>query len=122
MDTLYIGGRHHVVISKLVLLWVGNKVFVPLSVSMSVLAYVCFFNLNNCATYLINGLNKIRIQIITSITITVIYFVVVIFVGKRHGIEGIVLAMAASYALMSTIHLYQCNLLIKCKAKGIWNK
>lgn len=103
-------------------LWVGNKVLVPLSVSMSVLAYVCFFNLNNCATYLINGLNKIRIQIITSITITVIYFVVVIFVGKRYGIEGIVLAMAASYALMATIHLYQCNLLIKCKAKGIWNK
>lgn len=103
-------------------LWVGNKVLVPLSVSMSVLAYVCFFNLNNCATYLINGLNKIRIQIITSITITVIYFVVVIFVGKRYGVEGIVLAMAASYALMATIHLYQCNLLIKCKAKGIWNK
>lgn len=103
-------------------LWVGNKVLVPLSVSMSVLAYVCFFNLNNCATYLINGLNKIRIQIITSITITVIYFVVVIFVGKRHGIEGIVLAMAASYALMAAVHLYQCNLLIKCKAKGIWNK
>ncbi|WP_276943291.1 lipopolysaccharide biosynthesis protein [Hallella colorans] len=102
-------------------LWVGNKVVVPLSVSMSVLAYVCFFNLNNCATYLINGLNKIRIQIITSVSFTVIYFVAVVFVGKQHGIEGIVIAMAASYALMAIIHLYQCHLLIQNKAQGIWN-
>lgn len=39
-------------------LWIGNMVNVPLSVSASTLIYVCFFNLNNCATYLINGLNN----------------------------------------------------------------
>lgn len=103
-------------------LWVGEKVTVPFTVSLSTLIYVCTFNLNNCVTYLINGLNKIRIQIITSVVFTALYIAVVSLLGKQLGIEGVVLSMAGSYACMSLIHLYQCRLLIKDKAKGIWNK
>lgn len=103
-------------------LWVGEKVLVPFTVSLSTLIYVCFFNLNNCVTYLINGLNKIRIQIITSLVFTALYIIIVLSLGKQLGIEGVVLSMAGSYACMSIIHLYQCKLLIKEKAKGIWNK
>lgn len=103
-------------------LWVGEKVIVPFTVSLCTLIYVCFFNLNNCVTYLINGLNKIRIQIITSLVFTALYIVVVLLLGKQLGIEGVVLSMAGSYACMSLIHLFQCRLLIKEKAKGIWNK
>lgn len=103
-------------------LWVGEKVIVPFTVSLCTLIYVCFFNLNNCVTYLINGLNKIRIQIITSLVFTALYIVAVLLLGKHLGIEGVVLSMAGSYACMSLIHLFQCRLLIKEKAKGIWNK
>lgn len=103
-------------------LWVGEKVIVPFTVSLCTLIYVCFFNLNNCVTYLINGLNKIRIQIITSLVFTALYIVVVLLLGKHLGIEGVVLSMAGSYACMSLIHIFQCRLLIKEKAKGIWDK
>ena len=103
-------------------LWVGEKVIVPFTVSLCTLIYVCFFNLNNCVTYLINGLNKIRIQVFTSLVFTALYIVVVLLLGKQLGIEGVVLSMAGSYACMSIIHLYQCRLLIKEKANGIWNK
>lgn len=103
-------------------LWVGEKVIVPFTVSLCTLIYVCFFNLNNCVTYLINGLNKIRVQIITSLVFTALYIGIVLLLGKKLGIEGVVLSMAGSYACMSLIHLYQCRLLIKEKAKGIWNK
>ena len=103
-------------------LWVGEKVIVPFTVSLSTLIYVSFFNLNNCVTYLINGLNKIRIQIITSLVFTALYIGIVLLLGKKLGIEGVVLSMAGSYACMSLIHLHQCRLLIKKKAKGIWNK
>ena len=103
-------------------LWVGDMVEVPLSVSASTLAYICLFNLNNCATFLINGLNKIFVQIIISLAVTALYIITVLAVGGSLGVEGIVLSMAASYALMSAVHLYQCRLLINGKAKGIWNK
>lgn len=103
-------------------LWIGNMVNVPLSVSASTLIYVCFFNLNNCATYLINGLNKIFIQIIISLAVTTLYIITVLAFGRKLGVEGIVLSMAASYAVMSVVHLYQCRKLINGKADGIWNK
>lgn len=103
-------------------LWVGSMVEVPLSVSLCTLVYVCFFNLNNCVTYLINGLNKIFVQIIISLAATALYIISVYAIGGKLGIEGIVLSMAASYAVMSAVHLYQCYLLIGNKANGIWNK
>lgn len=103
-------------------LWIGNMVNVPLSVSASTLIYVCFFNLNNCATYLINGLNKIFVQIIISLAVTTLYIITILAFGRKLGVEGIVLSMAASYAVMSVVHLYQCRKLINGKADGIWNK
>lgn len=103
-------------------LWIGNMVNVPLSVSASTLIYVCFFNLNNCTTYLINGLNKIFVQIIISLAVTTLYIITVLAFGRKLGVEGIVLSMAASYAVMSVVHLYQCRKLINGKADGIWNK
>lgn len=103
-------------------LWVGDSVSVPLSVSASVLFYISMFNFNNCVTYLLNGLNKIRVQIITSVVVTVAYLIVVYVFGSKFGIVGVVLSMAFSYAIMAIIHIYQCRLLIGQKAKGIWNK
>lgn len=103
-------------------LWVGSNVVIPFSLSVSVLLFISFFNLNNCVTYLINGLNKIRVQIVTSIVITALYIATVMLLGKHLGVEGVVCSMAFSYAAMSMIHLYQCRLLIRQKATGIWNQ
>lgn len=103
--------------------WVGNSIDIPLGVSISILIYVCMFNFNNCVTYLINGLNKIKIQIITSILGTIIYLIAVCFFIKgTYGIYGISICMCVVYTLMSLVHLYQCNLLAKNKAHGIWNE
>lgn len=103
--------------------WIGDSVSVPVGVSVSVLAYVCMFNFNNCVTYLINGLNKIRVQIITSIAGTTLYLAAVcLFVKGDYGIYGISVSMCAAYLLMSLVHLYQCRLLANNKAHGIWNK
>ncbi len=103
-------------------IWVKDRIAIPLSVSASVFAYLCFFNLNNCVTFLINGLNKIRIQIITSITFTVLYIISITIIQDHYGIVGISLSMSVAYLLMALIHLYQCRLLIRQKAEGIWNK
>lgn len=103
-------------------LWVGDAVTVPFSVSLSVLGYITFFNLNNCVTMLINGLNKIAVQIVTSVIGTAVFLIAVMILGPQLGIEGVVGCMAASYAGMAAVHLYQCHLLINQKATGIWNR
>lgn len=100
--------------------WVGTSVTVPLSVSAAVLAFVTFFNLNNCVTYLLNGLNTIKVQIYTSVIGTIVYLATISIYGRTWGIEGIVYSMAICYAIMSLIHFYQCKLIINQKATGIW--
>lgn len=103
-------------------LWIGDKVKIPLALSCAVLFYVSMFNFNNCVTYLINGLNKIRIQIITSLGGTALYLGIVSLQGAQWGVLGIVFCMGGIYCLMALVHFYQCRLLINNKAKGIWNK
>jgi O-antigen/teichoic acid export membrane protein len=102
--------------------WVGNAVKVPFDVSLCTMIYICTFNFNNCVTYLLNGLNKIYVQILTSIIFTATYLIFLLFYGNKLGIDGVVLSMAISYICMSLIHYYQCRLLITQKASGIWNK
>lgn len=103
-------------------IWIGDEIIVPLGVSAITFLYISMYNLNNCVTYLLNGLNKIRVQVFTSILFTIVYVIAAVSYGGKHGIEGIVLCMAICYGLMSLIHLYQCNLLITQKAEGIWNR
>lgn len=103
-------------------LWIGDAVEVPFNVSLSVMAYVVFFNLNSCVTYLLNGLNKIHIQICTSLVATVVYFLIVPIFGRNYGIVGVSSCMAFCYAAMSSVHTYQCHLIITKRAKGIWNR
>ena len=73
-------------------------------------------------TYLLNGLNIIYVQIFTSVIATAVYLTTIAVYGKGWGIEGIVLSMTFCYAAMSIIHLYQCKLIIRQEAKGIWKK
>ena len=103
-------------------LWIGDSIVVPFEVSASILAYVCAFNLNNCVTFLINGLNKLRVQILTSLVTTVLYLIAVYAIKGSFGIVGITLSMSVAYLFMAAIHLYQSKLLIDGKATGIWNR
>lgn len=119
----FFAGIFMIVISKLFYrLWVGESIEVPYFLSACVMLYISFFNLNNCATYLVNGLNKIQIQIITSVVVTALYISTILLMGNTIKASGIVICMAVSYAIMSVIHLYQCHLIINRKASGIWNK
>ena len=104
--------------------WLGGKtdIEVPFSVSLCTLLFIFTFNFNNCVTYLLNGLNKIRVQIYTSVITTALFFILVAVSHNKLGIEGVSLYMALCYALMGAIHLYQCKLLICGRAKGIWNE
>lgn len=102
--------------------WIGESVTVPFEVSVCVMAYICVFNLNNCVTYLINGLNKIRVEIITSVATTIFYLIAVFFVKGNYGIIGISVCMIIAYLLMDIVHFYQCYLFINNKATGVWNR
>lgn len=103
-------------------IWVRESVTVPSSISSCVFLYTVFFNLNNCVTYLLNGLNTVMIQLITSLVMTAAYLVSVEFIAENFGAEGIILCMTSCYAVFFIIHFIQCRMLLKGKARGIWIK
>lgn len=118
-----VGGLLLLAISPLLYqFWIGERVEIPLAVSACTMVYISMYNLNNCVTYLLNGFNKIRVQIITSVVFTLVYLACVYIFGPLYGVVGIVLSMAGCYGAMALIHLYQCRLLIYQRATGVWDK
>jgi len=101
-------------------IWIRNAVDVSFAVSASVCLYLCLFNFNNSVTYLLNGLNTIRVQLITSLGVTLLYLVLVQYMAPQLGIVGVSLAMSICYLIQGTIHMYQSWLIINNKAQGIW--
>lgn len=120
--TVIVGIGMLCICSPLYDIWIGNSVEVPFEVSVATLAYICCFNLNNSVTYLLNGLNKIRVQIITSIVGTGFFVCTILLFGNELGTYGIVASMAICYLLMASVHIYQCRLLTTQKATGVWNR
>lgn len=103
-------------------IWIQDRVSVSVLLSASVCLYLCLFNFNNCVTYLLNGLNTIYVQLLTSVTVTVIYIIAVLLLAPRYGVIGISLCMSFCYLLQGAIHLYQCRLIISGRATGIWRR
>lgn len=101
-------------------IWIKDAVTVPFVLSAAVCIYLCLFNFNNCVTYLLNGLNIVRVQLITSVLVTLLYFVLVYIFAPRYGVIGISLSMSVCYFIQGAIHLYQCRLIITQHARGIW--
>ncbi len=103
-------------------LWIGETVHIHWSLSLVTFAYISMFNLTNCMTFLVNGLNMIRVQLITSIVITVIYLCLIHIMGNNFGLCGIVGCMAICYFIYAMIIFYQDMLIIQGNAQGIWKK
>jgi len=95
---------------------------ISFSISLCVFFYTVFFNLNNCVTYLLNGLNTIFVQLLTSLGLTVAYLCIVPFVAQSYGVEGISYCMSGCYAVFVIVHYIQCRLLLTNKANGLWKK
>ena len=102
--------------------WVGGNANISWELSGITLLYICMVNLNSCVTFLLNGLNIIRVQIWTSLVFTVFYLIAVLLFGNKCGVVGIVSMMTIAYMGMIIVHFYQCHLILNGKASGIWIK
>jgi O-antigen/teichoic acid export membrane protein len=107
---------------KIYSIWIGNKVIVPFVLSASMLIYYLVFTRLSLYIYLLNGIGKIKLQLIVNIILAVLNIPVIIFLGYRIGLAGIVLGNI----LISAPHLFysplQLSKIIKNEAKGIWMK
>lgn len=103
-------------------IWIGDALNIPFSLSLSIFAYFCFLNLSNCASYLLNGLNVIFVQLVSSILVTILYLLIVFPMGRHFYVDGVSWSMTISFIILSLIRFWQVRKVLNGTASGIWLK
>ena len=103
-------------------LWIGKKESVPNALSITMAAYVMLQTWTLIHAYFLNGVQKLRIQLILVISTGVLNIPLSIWLINRFGVSGTVLANVVVMIIINIFITYQSELIIEKKAAGIWNK
>ena len=104
-------------------LWIGSKVEIPFILSASFALYVVLLAWSGIHSQFLNGVGKIKVQLIVAICQCVINIPLAVFlsVNLNFGVVGVISAINFNL-LMGGIVLYiQTNKIKNNKAIGIWN-
>jgi Na+-driven multidrug efflux pump len=113
-----------VIAAWVIKLWVGDAVVVPLSLSLSICAYVAVTNWNAIFANFLNGVGKIRVQIFYAIIMGVVNIPLCFVFVKVFGFGTFAMPLSNFICLFfgAIISYIQYNKIIKEQARGIWNK
>lgn len=94
-----------------------------ISYSLSILISVWVILLTFVSIFgqFLNGVGKIKLQLLVAFSIAIINIPLCIFLGEMIGIEGVVLANCIVAMLTAWIYPVQYYRIINHKAVGIWN-
>ena len=112
-----------VVLSPLIYkIWIGNKVSIPLEMTLLVGFYVsayCWMTLNG--TFIV-GMGKIKIETIIVIIGMILHIPASLFFGKYIGAYGVVVSLFVINLFYAIVMNFQVDMLLNKTAQGIWNK
>lgn len=105
-------------------LWVGDRVTVPLSLSLAVGFFVVINCWSSAMALIINGVGKIRLQLIVAMLSATLNIPLAIFLGRalRMGSAGVILATALSLLLGAVVGGMQARRLVQGRERGIWSR
>ena len=104
--------------------WVGDKVIIPFQLSACWALFAILQSFNSIFTSFINGVGKIKIQLITAINSIIINIPLSIFFAKTLGLNtsGVILATIFSIIIGLIARVIQYKKIITNNAFGIWSK
>lgn len=102
-------------------LWLHNSVSVPTSLSFAMAFYIIVYTWQTAHVYLLNGINKIRLQLILVLVSAALNIPLAIFLGHKIGLAGITWANSVLFLIMGMIFSYQTKRILNSSAKGILN-
>lgn len=104
-------------------LWLGDRLTIPLDISIAMTAYFIFNIWVHPYTNFVGGVGKMNLSVILSFCKIVLFFPIAIIMIKQIGTIGLILSMLVVNTLPNLIFgVVQYNLIISGRAKGIWNK
>lgn len=102
--------------------WIGGKILIPFSMSLLILIWTLLHAWNSIYGQFLNGLGKVKLQLFIGIGAGIINVPLALFLGKKLGIEGVLLANVILGFIAIWIYPIQYKKLITNTAKGIWNE
>lgn len=112
-----------VIISPIVYhLWIGNTINIPLINSTLIGVFMIISAWTSIHIPIINGIGKVRVQLIYSIITMVSFLPLAFLLGNYFGLVGILSSMIIINMPGVIFSKVQTSKLIKGEAKGIWNK
>ena len=103
-------------------LWIGNSVKISFYTLLSVALYILACTWGAVYMYLINGIGKVKLQLIIYLLFSLISYPLMYFTCKMYGLVGIVIMPTIVYITQAIFGRIQVYKIINKNAKGIWNK
>ena len=102
--------------------WVGTEVKIPLLLSAIMAVYVAILISSLTYSNFLNGLGKLRLQTINTVSVAILFYPLCWFLGTRFGINGVISGMCLLNLSGLILNKVQFNKVIGNRASGIWNK
>ncbi len=105
-------------------LWIGNKVVIPMKLTVFMAIYFCLTNFYAPFTYFINGTGKVKLQMYSVLTTSLFNIPLSIYFARNldMGVSGVILATIVCLVPHVLISPIQYLKIIKNKANGIWSE
>ncbi len=103
-------------------IWINDAVHIPTALSLSMLIYMGFYMWHTLHVYFLNGIGKIRLQLVVVLSAIALGIPLILYMGKLYGLVGVVGANAAIFAVMGLIYTIQFKKIISGTAASIWNR
>ena len=105
-------------------IWIGDKIVISNYLNYAMAFFVLITTFNTIFVFFINGVGKIRIQLISAIVSVIINIPLSVFFAQtlKFGIVGVILSTCVCTLYLSILLPIQYHKIINKKARGIWNK
>lgn len=103
-------------------IWVGSDVKISFELSSIMGLYVCIIVISMSYSSFLNGLGKLKLQTVNTISVSMLFLPLCYILGKYWAINGVVAGMCLLNLSGLILNYIQFNLVINNRAKGIWDK
>lgn len=103
-------------------IWIGNSVYISHIINLSVAIYVFILIISAINMQLINGIGKLRIQLIIYLLFAFISFPLMNYFIKLWGIPGLLMIPGSVFLIQAILGRIQLNKILTGTSSGIWDK
>lgn len=109
---------------KIYRLWVGDSIVIPFTLSLAWASFYSIQSLNHIFIYFINGVGKLRVQMLYGVIAAIINIPLSILLAKKFqfGTAGVITATLICQSAALVLYIVQYNKIINGELRGVWGK